>query len=148
MTIPWRSVQVMQWSKHDSKKPRDQARENEKLRGPGQKSAESCGIRSFIQFGEKLTTRAHMHKGKDLEDSGTDTGRRRPRTGPKWAQAGRPRPAGPVHFRAQSPPFDLSASRAIYSPLTESHTSIFVIRRRGVEKRGTPFQRGEGEMVD
>jgi hypothetical protein len=41
--------------------------------------------------------------------------------GPGWsAQAGRPSPfRGPV-----GPPFDLDASRAIYSPLTESHASI------------------------
>jgi hypothetical protein len=37
------------------------------------------------------------------------------------AQAGRPSPfRGPV-----GPPFDLGASRAIYSPLTESHTSTY-----------------------
>jgi hypothetical protein len=59
-------------------------------------------------------------RGKDLEDSGTNVGRRRPRTGLKWAQAGRPRTfRGPV----APPPFDLGASRAIYSPLTESHAS-------------------------
>jgi hypothetical protein len=41
--------------------------------------------------------------------------------GPGWsAQAGRPSLfRGPVGH-----PFDLDASRAIYSPLTESHTSI------------------------
>jgi hypothetical protein len=33
--------------------------------------------------------------GKDLEDSGTNTKRRKRLTGPKWAQAGRPRPVGP-----------------------------------------------------
>jgi hypothetical protein len=60
----------------------------------------------------------------DLEDSGTNAGRRRPRARPKWAHAGRPRPAGPARFEAQSAPFDLGASEAIYSPLTESHTSI------------------------
>jgi hypothetical protein len=50
--------------------------------------------------------------GKTLEDSGTNTGRRRLLAGPKWAQAGRPSPfRGPV-----SPPFDLAAIRAIYSP--------------------------------
>jgi hypothetical protein len=32
--------------------------------------------------------------------------------------------AGPARFEAQSAPFDLDASRAIYSPLTESHASI------------------------
>jgi hypothetical protein len=57
--------------------------------------------------------------GKTLEDSGSNTGQRRPRAGPKWAQAGRP-----AHFEAQSPPFDLAASRDIYSPLTESHRGI------------------------
>jgi hypothetical protein len=61
---------------------------------------------------------------EDIEDLGSNIGRRRPRTRPKWAQAGRPRLAGPAHFEAQSAPFDLDASRAIYSPLTESHASI------------------------
>jgi hypothetical protein len=51
-------------SKHDSKKPRYQTREDGKLRGPSQKSAESCETRRFIQLGEKLTTRAHMQKGE------------------------------------------------------------------------------------
>jgi hypothetical protein len=35
-----------------------------------------------------------------------------------------PRPADQAHFEAQSAPFDLAASRAIYSPLTESQASI------------------------
>jgi hypothetical protein len=74
-------------------------------------------------------------RGKDLEDSGTNAGRRRPRTGPKWAQAGRRRPAGPARFEAQSAPFDLDASRAIYSPPDrESRINQFVIRRRRAEK--------------
>jgi hypothetical protein len=59
-----------------------------------------------------------MQKGKDLDDSGTNAGRRRLWTGPKWAQAGRPSP-----FQGPVAPFDLDASRAIYSPLTESHAS-------------------------
>jgi hypothetical protein len=62
--------------------------------------------------------------GKDLEDSGTDTTQRRRLTGPKWAQAGRPRPAGPAHSGALSPPFDLAAIRTIYSPKVRSHESI------------------------
>jgi hypothetical protein len=67
-------------------------------------------------------TRAHMQKGgKDLEDSRRNVGQRRPRTGPKWAQDDRPRLAGATHFEAQSPPFDLDASWAIYRPLTKSH---------------------------
>jgi hypothetical protein len=59
-------------------------------------------------------------RGEDLEDERSSTGRRRTRTGPKWAQAGRPSPfRGPIAL-----PFDLVASLAIYSPLTESHASI------------------------
>jgi hypothetical protein len=56
--------------------------------------------------------------GKTLEDSGSNTGQRRPQTGPKWsAQAGRP--AHPV-----GPSFDLAANRTIYSPDAKSHTRI------------------------
>jgi hypothetical protein len=58
-------------------------------------------------------------RGEDLEDVGSNTGRRRTRTRLKRAQAGRPSLfRGPVGL-----PFDLVASLAIYSPLTESHTS-------------------------
>jgi hypothetical protein len=63
-------------------------------------------------------------RGKTLEDSRSNTGQRRPWAGPKWAQAGRPRPAGPSHFEVQSAPFDLAASQTIYSPLAESHARI------------------------
>jgi hypothetical protein len=55
-------------------------------------------------------------RGKDLEDSRTHTTRSRRWTGPKWARAGRPRPASPAHSGAQSPPFDITAIQAIYSP--------------------------------
>jgi hypothetical protein len=61
--------------------------------------------------------------GKTLEDSGTDTRRRRPLVGPKWAQAGRPRPTGLAHFQAQLAPFDLAAIRAIYCPEARRHAS-------------------------
>jgi hypothetical protein len=63
-------------------------------------------------------------RGRDVEDSGTDTMRRRRWTGPKWAQAGQPRPSGPAHSEAQSPPFDLAAIQAIYSPGVKSRASI------------------------
>jgi hypothetical protein len=121
----------MQWSKLDSKKPRDQTREDDKLRGPIQKSAESCGTRSYVQLGEKLTTRAHMQRGGGSRRLGN---RRHVKEAGNWAgvgpgrsaQAGRPRPAGPAHSRAQSTPlpFDLAANRAIYSPGVKSHASI------------------------
>jgi hypothetical protein len=63
--------------------------------------------------------------GKTLEDSGSDTGQRRPRAGPKWAQDGRPRMASPAHFEAQSPPpLWPSCLSDYYSPLVESHARI------------------------
>jgi hypothetical protein len=110
--------------KHDSKKLRDQTREDDKLRGPSQKSVESCETRSFVQLEEKLTTRGHMQKGEGSRRLGNQ---RRAKEATNWAemgpgqsaQAGRPSPfRDPV-----APPFDLDASRAIYSPLTESHAS-------------------------
>jgi hypothetical protein len=63
-------------------------------------------------------------RGKDLEDSGTDTGQKREPTGLRWAQAGWPRPASPAHSGAQSPPFDLAAIQAIYSSEAKSQASI------------------------
>jgi hypothetical protein len=117
VTRPWSPVQVMQGSKLDSKKPRDQSREDDKLRWHTQKSVESCGTRSYVQLGEKLTTRAHMQKG---EGSRRLENRCRAKEVGNWAgmglgwsaQAGRPSPfQGPV-----ASPFDLAAIRAIYSP--------------------------------
>jgi hypothetical protein len=40
-----------------------------------------------------------------------------------WAEMGPGRPAQPT-LRPSQPPFDLATSRAIYSPLTESHARI------------------------
>jgi hypothetical protein len=79
-------------------------------------------------------------RGDDLEDSGTNTGQRRRLTGPKWAQAGRPSP-----FRDPVTPLWPSHHSDYLSPWgQEPRINPFVIRRRGAEKRGTPFQRGEG----
>jgi hypothetical protein len=91
-----------------------------KLRGPSQKSVESCETRSFIQLGEKLTTRAHMQKGEGSRRLGNQ---RRAKEAADWAEMGPGRPAQSIS-RPSHPPFDLAASRAIYSPLTESHASI------------------------
>jgi hypothetical protein len=125
MTRPWSPVQVMQWSKLDYKKHRDLTREDDKLRGPSQKSAESYETRSFVQLGEKLTTRSHMRKGEE----GRKLGR------------GGPRPIGPAHYTAQlPPPFYLVAIRAIYSPRVESHTSIH-------SSSATEEQRREGHHL-
>jgi hypothetical protein len=62
-------------------------------------------------------------RGKTLIDSGSNTGKGGcglGRSGPRPIDPGRP--AQPTS-RPSRPPFDLAASRAIYSPLTESHTS-------------------------
>jgi hypothetical protein len=64
---------------------------------------------------------------------------------PGWAKAGRPGPfRGPV-----ASPFDLAASRAIYSPLTESHTSFHSLSA-AEEQRREGHRSGEErvEMVD
>jgi hypothetical protein len=95
-------------------------REDGKLRGPSQKSAESCETRSFVQFGEKLTTRAHMQKGGGYRRLGKQ---HRAKEATNWAEVGPDRLAQPIS-RPSRPPFDLDAFGAIYSPLTESHISI------------------------
>jgi hypothetical protein len=120
MTRPWSPVQVKQWSEHDSKKPKDPTREDGKLRGPRQKGAESCETRSFIQFGNKLMTRAYMQKGEGSRRLGK---KHRAKEAKNWVEMGPSRSAQP-NSRPSRPPFDLGASRAIYSPLTESHESI------------------------
>jgi hypothetical protein len=63
-----------------------------------------------------------MQKGKDLEDSGTDTRQSRPSAGPKWPQDGRP---SPFQGQVDPPPLDLAAIRAIYSPEVKSHASTY-----------------------
>jgi hypothetical protein len=147
VTRPWSLVQVMQWRKLDSKKPRDQTQEDDKLRWPTQKSAESCGTRSYVQLREKLTTRAHMQKGERSRRLGN---RRRAKEAGNWAgmgpgrpaQAGQPSPfQGPV-----ASPFDLAAIRAIYSPGVESHTSIN-LSSAAEEQRREGHHLGE-EMVE
>jgi hypothetical protein len=107
----------MQWSKHDSKNPRDLTREDDKLGGLNQKSVESCGTRSYIQLVEKLATRAYMQKGEGSRRLGN---RRHAKKAGNWAwmgPAGRPSTVqGPF-----SPSFDLDANRTIYSTGVESH---------------------------
>jgi hypothetical protein len=124
MTRPWSPVQVKQWSEHDSKslgtQPEKITNSEDLARKVPNLARQGASSNSERNWWQGPTCR----RGNDLDDSGTNVKRRRPRTGPKWAQAGRPRPVGPARFEAQSPPFDLDASRAIYSPLIESHASI------------------------
>jgi hypothetical protein len=91
-------------------------REDDKLRGTNQKSAESCKTRSYVQFGEKLTTWIHMQKGEASRRHG-NRHRAKEAAGWAWMGPGRPSPVQGLFI----PSFALAAIRAIYSPLTESH---------------------------
>jgi hypothetical protein len=76
-------------------------------------------------------------RGKHLEDSRTDTGE-----GGGWLGQNEPKLAGPTHSRAQSPPFDLVAIWAIYSP--EPRATHQLIRHRpprSIEERDTISER-------
>jgi hypothetical protein len=64
-------------------------------------------------------TRAHMQKEEGSRRLGN---RRHAKEAADWVEMGPGRPAQPVS-RPSRPPFDLGASRAIYSSLTESHAS-------------------------
>jgi hypothetical protein len=141
MTRPWSPVQVKQWSKHDSKKPRDQTREDEKLRGPSQKTAESCGIRSFIQSKEKLTTRAHMQIREGSRRLGKQN---RAKEAAGWAEVGLGRSAQPISWPSRHPLWPSHQSGNLQPRGQKPRIKSFVIGRRGVEKRGTPSRKGEG----
>jgi hypothetical protein len=90
---------------------------------------------------KETTSKAHMQVHTNKESCEKQQGRNLSGTGPKRVWADRPSP-----FRARfGAPFDLAASWAIYSPLAESHKEErFVIHRRGLEKKGTSFWRGDG----
>jgi hypothetical protein len=101
---------------------RDSTREDDNLRGPNQKSVESCGTRSYVQLGEKVTTRAYMQKGEASRRLGNRHHVKEPGNW-AWMGLGRPAQAGrPSPIQGPMPPsFDLAAIRAIYSPGVESH---------------------------
>jgi hypothetical protein len=141
----WSLVQVKQWSEHDSKNPRDLIWEDEKLRGPSQKSAESCGTRIFIQFREKLMTRAHMQKGEGSRRLGN---RHRAKEATGWAEVGPGRPARPISGPSQAP-FDLAAIWAIYRPEAKSHASIHSSSAAEEQRReGNHLGEERVELVD
>jgi hypothetical protein len=151
---PWQDLEARYKSCNEanltSKKPRDLTREDDKLRGPSQKSVESCETRSFVQFGVKLTTRAHMQKGEGSRRLGN---RHHAKEAGNWAEVGPGRSAqagrlhpfrGPVAF-----PFDLAAIRAIYSPRVESHRSIHSSSAAKEQRReGHHLREERVELVD
>jgi hypothetical protein len=93
-------------------------------------------------------TRAYMQKGEGSRRLRNRRTRRRPGTGPGWAQAGRPRPAGPAQGPF-APTFDLAANWAIYSPGIESHASI-ILSSAAEEQRREGHHPGEErvELLD
>jgi hypothetical protein len=97
----------------------DQTREDGKLRGPSQKSVESCLTRNFIQSNEKLTTRAHMQKGEGSRRLGN---RHQAKQVVGWAEVGPGLPAQPISGHSR-PTFDQATIWTIYSPEASSRTS-------------------------
>jgi hypothetical protein len=119
MTRPWSPVQVKQWSEHNSKSPRTKPETMTNSEDLAKKVLNLARQGASSNSERNRRQGPTCKRGEDLEYSGSNTRRRRTRAGPRWAQVGRP-------SLIQCPvglPFDLIASRAIYSPLTESHAS-------------------------
>jgi hypothetical protein len=86
-------------------------------------------------------SKAHMQVHTNKESREKQSWRK---PGPNQAETGLGRPAQPILGPVRRP-FDLAASQAICSPPgREPRRNTFVIHRRGAEKRGTSFRRGEG----
>jgi hypothetical protein len=116
---PWSPVQVMQWSKLDSKKLGTQP---EKMTNSEDQTKKVSNLaRQGVMSNSERNWRhgPTCRRGRHLEDSGTDTTQRRPRAGPVWAQAGRPSPVQSLF----APSFALATIWAIYSLGVESHAS-------------------------
>jgi hypothetical protein len=95
---------------------------------------------------KETTSKAHMQVRTNKESREKQPGRK---SGPNRAKTDLGRPIWadrPSPFRAWfDTPFDLAASRAIYSPLAESHEEIHSASAAEEQRRGgTPFRRGEG----
>jgi hypothetical protein len=119
MTRPWSLVQVMQWSKRNSKKSGTWSEKTTNSEDPTRKELNLARQGVMPNSERKWRHGPTCRRKKHLEDTGTDVEQRRPRAGSGWAQAGRPSPVhGPF-----VPSFALAAIRAIYSPLTERHGS-------------------------
>jgi hypothetical protein len=150
MTRPWSTVQVKQWSEHDSKKPgtKPEMMKNSedlvrKLPNVARQGASSNPKRNWQQG-------PTCGRGKALEDSGSNTRQSKPLARPKWAQASRPSPfQGPV-----DPPFNLAAIQTIYSPEARSHASTHSssateeLRREGHHLRGNRARKTTSEFVE
>jgi hypothetical protein len=117
MTRPWSPIQVMQWSKLNSKKSGTWSEKMTNSEDLTRKVLNLARQGVMPNWERNWWHGPTCRRGKHLEDTGTDVEQRTPRASPGWAQAGRPSPVqGPF-----VPSFSLAAIRAIYSPLTESH---------------------------
>jgi hypothetical protein len=124
---------------------RDSTREDDKLWGPNQKSTESCVTRSYVQFGEKLMTRAYMQKG---EGSTRLENRHHAKEAGNWAWMGPDRPAQPSPGTICPLLWPSCHSCYFLSLGREPHINQFVIGRGGAEKRGTASREERVELVD
>jgi hypothetical protein len=119
MTRPWSPVQVMQWSKLNSKKPGTWSKKTTNSEDLTRKvlnlARQGVMPNSERNWRHGPTCRRGKHPGR----KGTDLEQRRPRAGPGWAQAGRPSPVQDPF----APSVALAIIQAIYSLLTESHAS-------------------------
>jgi hypothetical protein len=112
----WTWLQRAQGLKHEAVK----------LQGPGPKMLK-LATRSSVQTVEKKTSRAHMHKGAIQQLTEKHQGARRGRTGPKWAWADWPRPAGPACSEpGLHPPFALGACLFIATSFAGRHIHPFI----------------------
>jgi hypothetical protein len=89
-----------------------------------------------MQNGEDSRRPGKQHRAKEAAD---------------WAEVGPGQPAQPTSRPSRPPPFDLAASRTIYIPLVESHTSVNSSSaaeeqrsRRGAKKLEVHHLREEG----
>jgi hypothetical protein len=121
---------------------RASTREDDKLEDLTRKVSNLAG-QGATSNSERNWRQGPTCRREDLEDSGTDTTRRRPGTGP--GLSAQPSPVqGPF-----APSFDLAAIRAIYSPGVESH-ALINLSSAAEEQRREGHHPGEErvELVD
>jgi hypothetical protein len=119
--------------------------DDRKLRGPEQKmlilARQWASSKPWRNWRQRPTCRWE----DTLEDSGSTTskgghemGQNRPRpVCPGWA-------ARPIFGSIHAPVWPNHLSDYLYPPSQEPRINSFFIRHWGAEKRGTPFERGEG----
>jgi hypothetical protein len=100
----WNPVQVMEWSKLNSKKSGTWSEKMTNSEDLTRKVSKLARQEAMSNSERNWRQRPTCGRGKDPGSSGTDIKQRRPRAGPGWAQAGWPRPTDPAQSRARLPP--------------------------------------------